>query len=152
MNTIGSGPFSSIIKCQTKSLPPDPPRLECIGITCNSIKLKWGNGTVNHTFSPTTESSTTNTPRSMTYIIEMEGRDGRFVQKTSLANLSKIISPSFSFHCIYTGTTYSHKINKLQENTPYSFRICAKNDSGAGPWSDMCTFTTSKAPPNALKG
>lgn len=57
-----------------------------------------------------------------------------------------------SFNGIYTGTTYSHKINKLQENTPYNFRICAKNDSGAGLWSDVYTFTTTKAPPNALKG
>ncbi len=58
----------------------------------------------------------------------------------------------FSFNCIYTGTTYSHKINKLQENTSYNFRICAKNDSGAGPWSEVYTFITTKAPPNALKG
>ncbi|CAF1051244.1 unnamed protein product, partial [Adineta steineri] len=115
------------------SLPPDPPRLECIAITCNSLKLKWGNGTTNHVLSASasTEPSTT-TPRSITYIIEMEGKDG-------------------SFNCIYTGTTYSHKINKLQENNQYNFRICAKNDSGAGLWSEMYTFTTSKAPPNALK-
>jgi hypothetical protein len=62
------------------------------------------------------------------------------------------VLPYSSFNCIYTGTTYSHKINKLQENTPYNFRICAKNDSGAGPWSDVYTFVTTKAPPNALKG
>jgi hypothetical protein len=53
VNTIGSGPFSSIVKCQTKSLPPDAPRLECIAITCNSP------------------------PRPITYIIEMEGKDGK---------------------------------------------------------------------------
>ena len=58
----------------------------------------------------------------------------------------------FSFNCIYTGNTYSHKINKLQENTAYNFRICARNESGAGPWSEISTFTTSKAPPSALKG
>lgn len=58
----------------------------------------------------------------------------------------------FSFNSIYTGNTYSHKINKLQENTTYNFRICAKNDSGPGPWSDVSSFTTSKAPPSALKG
>lgn len=80
VNTIGSGPFSATIKCQTKSLPPDPPRLECIAITCNSIKLKWGNGTVNHTLSPTSESSSSSSPtspRSITYTIEMEGKDGK---------------------------------------------------------------------------
>ena len=57
-----------------------------------------------------------------------------------------------SYNCIYSGTTYSHKINKLQENTQYNFRICAKNDSGPGTWSEIYTFTTTKAPPNALKG
>ncbi len=81
VNTIGPGPFSSIVKCQTKSLPPDPPRLECIAVTCNSLKLKWGNGTINHVLSTAAsniESSTsTTTPRSITYIIEMEGKDGR---------------------------------------------------------------------------
>jgi hypothetical protein len=81
VNTIGSGPFSSIVKCQTKSLPPDPPRLECIAITCNSIKLKLGNGTINHTLSPTTESPPTTSPRSITYILEMEGKDGKYVMK-----------------------------------------------------------------------
>jgi hypothetical protein len=75
VNTIGPGPFSSIIKCQTKSLPPDPPRLECIAITCNSLKLKWGNGTVNHTL-PSSEPLVT-THRIITYIIEMEGKDGK---------------------------------------------------------------------------
>ncbi|UJR33220.1 hypothetical protein I4U23_020675 [Adineta vaga] len=138
VNTIGPGQFSAIVKSQTKSLPPDPPRLECIAMTCNSLKLKWGNSITNHVLSTSTSASASatepsvNTSRSITYIIEMEGRDG-------------------SFNCIYTGTTFSHKINKLQENTPYNFRICAKNDSGAGLWSDIHTFTTSKAPPNALK-
>ncbi|CAF5122660.1 unnamed protein product, partial [Rotaria sp. Silwood1] len=37
-------------------------------------------------------------------------------------------------------------------NTSYHFRICAKNDTGPGPWSEIYTFTTTKAPPNALKG
>ncbi|CAF1622355.1 unnamed protein product [Adineta ricciae] len=135
VNTIGPGPFSSVVKSQTKSLPPDPPRLECIAVTCNSLKLKWNNCTTNHVLSTSASVSTepsTNTSRSITYIIEMEGRDG-------------------SFNCIYTGTTYSHKINKLQENTSYNFRICAKNDSGAGLWSGIHTFTTTKAPPNPLK-
>jgi hypothetical protein len=45
------------------------------------LKLKWGNGTINHVLSTAAsniESSTsTTTPRSITYIIEMEGKDGR---------------------------------------------------------------------------
>lgn len=123
VNTIGQGSFSSTVKCQTKSLPPDPPQLECVTSTCNSIKLKWT--TLNHILPAVSD-------RVLTYIIEMEGKDG-------------------NFNCIYTGNTSSHKINKLQENTSYHFRICAKNETGAGPWSEICTFTTTKAPPNALK-
>lgn len=131
VNTIGQGSFSSTVKCQTKSLPPDPPQLECVTSTCNSIKLKWI--TLNHQLPSSTNNQTdSSSNRALTYIIEMQGRDG-------------------NFNSIYTGTTSSHKINKLQENTSYHFRICAKNDAGVGPWSDISTFTTSKAPPNALK-
>jgi hypothetical protein len=131
VNIIGQGAFSTTVKCQTKCLPPDAPQLECVIATCNSIKLKWN--IVNHmisTITSNTEQTTSN--RVITYIIEMEGKDG-------------------NFNCIYTGNTTSHKINKLQENTSYHFRICAKNDTGAGPWSEISTFTTTKAPPNALK-
>ena len=81
VNTIGTGPFSSTIKCQTKSLPPDTPRLECIAITCNSIKLKWTNVLAHQSLSPastpTTPDATAATPRTITYLIEMEGKDGK---------------------------------------------------------------------------
>jgi hypothetical protein len=76
VNTIGQGSYSSTVKCQTKCLPPDPPQLECVIATCNSIKLKWN--TVNHLI-PTVlnnpEQTTSN--RIITYIIEMEGKDGK---------------------------------------------------------------------------
>lgn len=76
MNTIGTGPYSSTVRCQTKSLPPGPPSLDCIAITCNSLKLKWGNGTINHILPSTSEPSTPVSPRSIAYVIEMEGKDG----------------------------------------------------------------------------
>ncbi|CAF1284500.1 unnamed protein product [Rotaria sordida] len=132
VNTIGQGPYSSTVKCHTKCLPPDAPQLECVTATYNSLKLKWN--TINHIIPTITNNNTEQTTsiRVITYIIEMEGKDG-------------------NFNCIYTGNTSSHKINKLQENTSYHFRICAKNDTGPGPWSEIYTFTTAKAPPNALK-
>ncbi|CAF4625933.1 unnamed protein product, partial [Rotaria sp. Silwood2] len=132
VNSIGQGPYSSTVKCHTKCLPPDAPQLECVTATYNSIKLKWN--TINHII-PTVTSNTeqTTSTRVITYIIEMEGKDE-------------------NFNCVYSGNTSSHKINKLQENTSYHFRICAKNDTGPGPWSEIYTFTTKKAPPNALKG
>jgi hypothetical protein len=76
VNTLGQGPYSSIVKCQTKSLPPDAPQLECVATTCNSIKLKWS--TINHlvpTVTNNSEQPTTN--RVITYIIEMKGKDGK---------------------------------------------------------------------------
>lgn len=76
MNTIGQGPYSSTVKCHTKCLPPDAPQLECVTATYNSIKLKWN--TVNHVMSAVINNSEqTALTRLVTYIIEMEGKDGR---------------------------------------------------------------------------
>ncbi len=64
------------MKCQTKSLPPDAPQLECVSATCNSIKLKWN--TVNHMIPAVTNNPEQPTStRVLTYIIEMEGKDGK---------------------------------------------------------------------------
>jgi len=41
---------------------------------------------------------------------------------------------------------------KLTELTQYAFRICASNDAGFGPYSDVYYFTTSKASPPAIRG
>ncbi|CAF1539479.1 unnamed protein product [Adineta ricciae] len=131
VNNIGQGPYSSTVKCQTKCLPPDAPQLECAVATYNSLKLKWN--PIKHT-TPTTTNNNEQAPsiRMISYSIEMEAKDG-------------------TFNSIYTGNTSSHKISKLQENTSYHFRICAKNDTADGPWSEVYTFSTTKAPPNALK-
>ena len=76
MNTIGQGAYSSTVKCQTKPLPPDSPQLECVTATCNSIKLKWN--TINHLNSTLNNNSEqTSSNRIITYIIEMEGKDGK---------------------------------------------------------------------------
>ncbi|CAM4797813.1 unnamed protein product [Rotaria magnacalcarata] len=131
VNTIGQGSFSSTAKCHTKPLPPDAPQLECVVATYNSIKLTWN--TANHVISTVANNTEmTTSARAITYIIEMEGKDA-------------------NFNSIYIGNTSSHKISKLQENTSYHFRICAKNDTGPGPWSEIYTFTTPKSPPSALK-
>ena len=74
VNSIGQGPFSSTVKCQTKNLPPDVPQLECTLTTCNSIKLKWN--TVNQLHSSVNQTSEQSATRVITYIIEMEGKDG----------------------------------------------------------------------------
>jgi len=57
-----------------------------------------------------------------------------------------------SFQYVYRGTGHSYKVVKLTELTQYAFRICASNDAGFGPYSDVYYFTTSKASPPAIKG
>ncbi|NXN32311.1 FND3A protein, partial [Nycticryphes semicollaris] len=44
INSFGVGPFSHSIKAKTKPLPPDPPHLECVVFSYQSLKLKWGEG------------------------------------------------------------------------------------------------------------
>lgn len=58
---------------------------------------------------------------------------------------------SHEFQCAYKGTAMTYKVNKLHELTIYRFRICASNDAGVGDFSDIYEFTTSIAPPTAVK-
>ncbi len=67
INAIGVGAFSSAVKVTTRALPPDPPRLECVGCTHNSIKLKWGDG---------------KNPDLIQYVLEMMRENGRYVGLT----------------------------------------------------------------------
>lgn len=57
-----------------------------------------------------------------------------------------------TFIPVYKGAMLSHKINRLQETTQYSFRINACNKAGDGPYSPVFKCSTSKAPPPAVKG
>lgn len=44
VNDFGAGPFSNVFRVTTKPLPPKPPKLECVGVGHNFLKLKWGDG------------------------------------------------------------------------------------------------------------
>lgn len=44
VNSVGAGLFSSTLKALTARLPPTAPRLECIGVGHNYLKLKWADG------------------------------------------------------------------------------------------------------------
>lgn len=55
------------------------------------------------------------------------------------------------YQCVFKGTAYTCKVNKLQELTKYKFRIFALNDAGVGDYSDDYEFTTIIAPPAGLK-
>ena len=67
-------------------------------------------------------------------------------------NHCQLLFSYFSFTTIFSGSSTSHKVNKLQERTEYQFRIQASNDAGAGPFSDVVSFMTTSQPPNVVKG
>uniref|UniRef100_A0AAR2L2W5 Fibronectin type-III domain-containing protein n=1 Tax=Pygocentrus nattereri TaxID=42514 RepID=A0AAR2L2W5_PYGNA len=46
VNSMGAGPFSSVLKLRTRALPPEPPVLECAVAGPQSLKLKWGEGLI----------------------------------------------------------------------------------------------------------
>ncbi|CAH1781329.1 unnamed protein product [Owenia fusiformis] len=56
-----------------------------------------------------------------------------------------------SFYHVYQGPSQMQKVNRLQETTDYFFRISASNEAGEGPYSEVYQFTTTKAPPPAVK-
>ncbi|NXA51464.1 FND3B protein, partial [Nothocercus julius] len=121
VNEIGPGPFSNFIKAKTRPLPPLPPRLECAAAGPQSLKLKWGDS-----------SSKLHAADDMVYILQIEDRNKRFIP-------------------IYRGPSHTYKIQRLTESTCYSFRIQAVNDAGEGPFSEVCTFCTTKSVPPAIK-
>ncbi|XP_062872362.1 fibronectin type-III domain-containing protein 3a isoform X2 [Trichomycterus rosablanca] len=121
LNTLGAGPFSHTFKLKTKPLPPLPPRLECTAFSHQTLRLKWGEG------------QSKNLPTdSLQYQLQMEDKNGRFI-------------------FLYKGPCHTHKVQRLNESTSYSFRIQAFNEAGEGPFSSVYTFTTPRSPPAPLK-
>uniref|UniRef100_A0A8C3L0W8 Fibronectin type-III domain-containing protein n=1 Tax=Chrysolophus pictus TaxID=9089 RepID=A0A8C3L0W8_CHRPC len=121
INSFGVGPFSHSIKAKTKPLPPDPPHLECVVFSYQSLKLKWGEGPSRALITNPTQ-----------FNLQMEDRFGRFVT-------------------VYSGPCHTYKVQRLSESTTYYFKIQAYNDAGEGEFSDVYAFTTTKSPPASLK-
>lgn len=118
VNAIGEGPFSATLKVTTLKFPPSPPKLQCIGVGHNYLKLKWGDGK-NNDYTQ--------------YCVE-------------------VMNPRYKeFQCVYKGTAFTCKVNKLQEMTAYKFRINASNDVGCGEYSAEYEFKTNISPPSILK-
>ncbi|XP_048837704.1 fibronectin type-III domain-containing protein 3A isoform X2 [Brienomyrus brachyistius] len=117
LNSLGAGPFSPTVKMRTRPHPPQPPRLECIAFSHQTLRLKWSEGCVRAAQSEILQ-----------YQLQMEDRNGRFI-------------------CLYRGPCHTHKVQRLVESTSYNFRIQAFNDGGEGPFSDIYTFTTLCCPP-----
>ncbi|KAK1196998.1 FND3A protein, partial [Pygoscelis papua] len=92
INSFGVGPFSHSIKAKTKPLPPDPPHLECVVFSYQSLKLKWGEGPSRALITNPTQ-----------FNLQMEDRFGR---------------PLFSFSKMPTNHFFpAPKANQLEENT-----------------------------------
>ncbi|OCT67664.1 fibronectin type III domain containing 3C L homeolog isoform X1 [Xenopus laevis] len=121
INGLGAGPFSSSIKAKTKPPPPNPPHLECVVFSHQSLKLKWGDGSSKALATETSQ-----------FNLQMEDKSSRFFT-------------------IYNGPCHTYKMQRLNESTTYNFRIQAYNDAGEGPFSQVYSFTTTKSPPAALK-
>ncbi|MEE6501418.1 hypothetical protein FKM82_004167 [Ascaphus truei] len=121
VNEIGAGPFSHPINIKTSPLPPLPPRLECAAAGPQSLKLKWADSSTKAQASDDT-----------TYILQIEDKNTRFIP-------------------IYRGPSHTYKVQRLTEFTCYSFRIQAVNDAGEGPFSDVCSFSTTKSVPPTIK-
>nr|XP_060612241.1 fibronectin type-III domain-containing protein 3a-like isoform X1 [Anolis sagrei ordinatus]XP_060612243.1 fibronectin type-III domain-containing protein 3a-like isoform X1 [Anolis sagrei ordinatus] len=120
-NSLGAGPFSPSIKAKTKPLPPEPPHLECVVFSYQSLKLKWGEGPSRALIANPTH-----------FNLQMEDRFGRF-------------------STVYSGPCHTYKVQRLSESTTYYFKIQACNDAGEGDFSEVYAFTTTKSPPPALK-
>ncbi|PIO34125.1 Fibronectin type-III domain-containing protein 3A [Aquarana catesbeiana] len=121
INLLGSGPYSSYIKAKTKPPPPNPPHLECVVFSHQSLKLKWGDG-----------SSKALATETSLYNLQMEDKLSRF-------------------YTIYNGPCHTYKVQRLNESTTYNFRIQAYNESGDGSFSEVFSFATTKSLPPALK-
>lgn len=60
--------------------------------------------------------------------------------------------PRCRFLSLYKGPCHTHKVQRLNESTSYTFRIQAFNEAGEGPFSTVYTFTTPRSPPAPVKG
>ncbi|TNN01159.1 fibronectin type-III domain-containing protein 3A isoform X3 [Takifugu flavidus] len=121
LNSLGAGPFSHTFKLKTKPLPPQPPRLECTAFSHQTLRLKWGDGPAK-----------ASTSDALQYQLQMEDKNGRFIS-------------------LYKGPCHTHKVQRLNESTSYTFRIQAFNEAGEGPFSTVYTFTTPRSPPAPVK-
>ncbi|XP_022188761.2 fibronectin type-III domain-containing protein 3A isoform X2 [Nilaparvata lugens] len=130
VNSVGSGPYSPALRASTLPLPPSPPPLTCVNFGHNYLKLKWGEGK-NPTFT-----------EYFVYMCSPHSKD----------NEDDEDADEFVGTLAYQGFNQTCKVNRLQEQTTYRFRISASNETGRGPLSSAYEFTTSIAPPPPLKG
>jgi hypothetical protein len=75
------------------------------------------------------------------------------ISSKNIEYLVQMINPyKDEFEVVYRGIASNCKVQRLNEDTEYQFRICALNGAGQGPFSDLYRFSTSKSPPAQVKG
>uniref|UniRef100_A0A1A9WLZ3 Fibronectin type-III domain-containing protein n=1 Tax=Glossina brevipalpis TaxID=37001 RepID=A0A1A9WLZ3_9MUSC len=83
--------------------------------------------------------------------IKLKWGDGRNLDFTKFY-VEMYVQRAKEFQVVYSGTNCMCKVNKLQERTAYTFRICAGNDkAGVGEYSDEFIFSTSTTLPASIK-
>lgn len=83
--------------------------------------------------------------------IKLKWGDGKNLDFTKFY-VEMYVQRAKEFQVVYTGTNCMCKVNKLQERTSYTFRVCAGNDrAGVGEYSEEFIFTTSPCLPNSIK-
>ncbi|XP_073826818.1 miles to go [Musca autumnalis] len=83
--------------------------------------------------------------------IKLKWGDGKNLDFTKFY-VEMYVQRAKEFQVVYTGTNCMCKVNKLQERTCYTFRICAGNDrAGVGEYSDEYVFTTTPCLPSSIK-
>ncbi|KAM7351314.1 miles to go isoform 2-T3 [Cochliomyia hominivorax] len=83
--------------------------------------------------------------------IKLKWGDGKNLDFTKFY-VEMFVQRAKEFQVVYSGTNCMCKVNKLQERTAYTFRICAGNDrAGIGEYSEEFVFSTSACLPNSIK-
>uniref|UniRef100_A0A1I8Q4Z2 Fibronectin type-III domain-containing protein n=1 Tax=Stomoxys calcitrans TaxID=35570 RepID=A0A1I8Q4Z2_STOCA len=83
--------------------------------------------------------------------IKLKWGDGKNLDFTKFY-VEMYVQRAKEFQVVYTGTNCMCKVNKLQERSAYTFRICAGNDrAGVGEYSEEFVFNTTACLPNGIK-
>lgn len=91
VNGVASGSYSAALRTSTLRLPPVAPRLECVGVGHNYLKLKWGEG---------------KNPDYIQYCVEMENTRSREFQC-----VYKGTALTCKVNKLHEITTYKFRIN-----------------------------------------
>ncbi|XP_059616708.1 fibronectin type-III domain-containing protein 3A [Phlebotomus argentipes] len=83
--------------------------------------------------------------------VKLKWGDGKNIDFTRY-HVEMMNNRSREFVTVYTGTSFTCRVPKLQEQATYVFRICAETDhAGIGDYSDEVAFETTAALPSSIK-